>query len=688
MHTSRYRIEIAGTGRCLWRCIPADSGPVVEVAPPAFEVDGHQVVVTVSDVQPLVAPRVVFPGVVEHVCRGNVAADPRLSLELVFRVADASPVIRFQYRLHSSAACRLTKQSGQNSLRYLGLSLADWPVCSEVRLGEFDEAVHSYRPVQRAVPDRLFEHGGTLVGPLLVAGHGAASLLAAYEHGAQAPDTFVEYRLAPGRLAEMHATKGNYWTGRVIDAAHPYETIWLQVAVVPGNEGDLADAYREFVLRWFSPNAASRSPLIFYNTWCHQERNKWWNGAAYLDSMHEERILAEIDVAHRMGIDVFVLDTGWYEKTGDWQVNGTRFSQNLQTVRRRLERYGMRLGLWFSPTQAAVSSRAAREYADCRLEHDGRVPPPAPVWETEDSHRMCLVSRYWEAFADEMIRLVRELGVTYFKWDAIGQYGCDAAGHAHGGTENDVRERADCCAFEQVRYMTRIVDRVCAACPEAIVDFDITETGRTVGLAFLAAGKYFLMNNGPYFTSLDHPYDRRKTPGLWSNVFVYPGPARARVCRAPLDYDRWVPSVLFLTHYLPDDPRPSQQINLASLLLGQNGIWGDLLALSEEGVTLFGETMRRYRLVADAITRAPPRRWGPVGGSPEIHEKIDPGTGRGAVAVFSGVPGRYTWITQSSVADGHWAFAGVEVSRDPDGRGRLEIRFDEPGGKVVFFGVE
>ena len=36
-------------------------------------------------------------------------------------------------------------------------------------------------------------------------------------------------------------------------------------------------------------------------------------------------MLAEIDVAQRMGIEVFVIDTGWYARTGDWQVSLERF---------------------------------------------------------------------------------------------------------------------------------------------------------------------------------------------------------------------------------------------------------------------------------------------------------------------------------------------------------------------------
>ena len=76
--------------------------------------------------------------------------------------------------------------------------------------------------------------------------------------------------------------------------------------------------------------------------------------------MNEERILAEIDVAHRMGIDVFVLDAGWFEKTGDWQVSRKRFPNGLGPVKARLDRYGMKLGLWFDPLAAAVSSRMAQ----------------------------------------------------------------------------------------------------------------------------------------------------------------------------------------------------------------------------------------------------------------------------------------------------------------------------------------
>ena len=687
METKLLKIEVIGADDCLWRCRLADRRRAVNVAPPVFEMNGRRRVARLVGVAAVGPASRLAHGVFEQMWRGRFADAPDLELEMLFRVAPDNPVIRFQYRLASSAGACLTKRYGSDALEHFRLSLAEFGECREVHLSEFDESVHSFRLVERDVPDRAFANRLSLLGSIVVAEGAGLTLLAAYEHGAQVPDAFLRYDLAPNREMTLRAVKGNYCHGQPVSRQRPFATVWLQLAFAPGTGEDMAQAYRNFVLRYLSPNTASRTPYIFYNTWCYQERNKWWNGRTYLSSMNQERIQAEIDVARRMGIDVFVLDTGWYEKTGDWRENRRSFPDGIRALRDRLDRCGMKLGLWFSPLHAAVTSRAYRDHRDCVMSWDGKAHGPYGVWETEESYSMCLVSRYWEAFADELIRLARELGVTYFKWDAIGQYGCNSPDHEHGTAASTPQERADCYAFEQVRYMGKIIDRLCRVCPDAIVDFDITEGGRAVGLAFLASGKYFLINNGPYFPNLDHPYDWR-TATHWSNVYVYPGMARARVCRAPLDFDKWIPSVLFLTHYLPDDPASSQFINLASLVLGQNGIWGDLLKVSAEGVALHGRVLGAYKQVRDDITAASPVRAGMVGGSPEIHEKINPASGRGVVAAFASAAGTYTYVTARHVARRHWAATeGLSVKRTRDGRARLEMKFAAPGAHLVFFGV-
>jgi alpha-galactosidase len=325
-----------------------------------------------------------------------------------------------------------------------------------------------------------------------------------------------------------------------------------------------------------------------------------------------------------------------------------------------------------------------REHPEWRRSWNGQVPPPEEVWETEKSYKMCMVSGYADAFADELIRLAKEVGVTYFKWDAIAQYGCNDPHHNHGDESNTPQERSDSYAFQLVQYMSRVADKVAAAVPGAIVDFDVTEGGRAMGLAFLSSGKYFLINNGPYYQNYDIPVDLARTN---SNLFFYQGPARTWIARSPLTFDKWIPSTLFLTHYFPDDPQQWQEVDVASLILGQNGIWGDLLNVSDSGVAFIGSTLARYKQVRDDITESGPVVSGVVSASPEIHEKISAANGRGAVVIFATERGTYHYITSHRVAGEHWVSAGVTVTQDTAGRAKIEATFEKPGAKILFFGV-
>ncbi len=142
------------------------------------------------------------------------------------------------------------------------------------------------------------------------------------------------------------------------------------------------------------------------------------------------------------------------------------------------------------------------------------------------------------------------------------------------------------------------------------------------------------------------------------------------------------------TTYLPDEPASSQLVNIASLILGQNGIWGDLLKVSEQGVERFHKLLGLYKQVRDDITLSSPICTGVVGGSPEIHEKINAANGRGAVIVFTAAPGTYRYVTSNSVVQQFFAVEGVSVSFDDRQRAVLTLTFTEAGAKCVFFGAD
>jgi len=684
IETPLISLRLGTSGASLLSYTVKPSGRSHDLAPPTIEIDGSPHVLSPGSWKLRAKPRTLANGVIEHVFDGS--CEDGLIIALTVRVADDSPVVRFRYTLACDRPRRLTKTQGQDAVTHTGLSLASLSDAVELRLSEFVDMVHGYVPNEVQIAQKEFDASVNVMGPLLLAGDGDRhQVLLAYEHGSTYPDAYLNFALSPDRTVALRGVKGNYLAGQEVNRESPFESIWFEFAAVDGTRDDLAGHYRHFVLNRFAKSDATRRPHIFYNTWNYQERLFNWHKRPYLSEMNQERMLSEIEAAARMGIEVFVIDTGWYARTGDWQVDLRRFPDGLKSIKAKLDEHGMRLGLWFD-NAAAISSQAFLAFQNCVMSKDGKIGEPHPIWETEASHRMCIVSRYCDAWADQMIRLHHETGVTYFKWDAIGQYGCDSCDHDHGTVEHSPRERAERFSFLLPIYMARAATRIAAAVPGAICDFDMTESHRCVGLAFLEAGKFFLINNGPYSWDYNIPTSRMADGNV--NLFFHPGPARTWFMRYPLSYDRWIPSSLLLTHYLPDDADANQENAVASLALGQHGIWGDLPAVSLEGQQRIGHMLDQYKRVREDATAASPVRQGVVGGDGEVHEKLNPANGRGVVCMFAGHPGRYTYVTQHCPIFPAWHHDGVEVTRLADGRAKIEAVFGEKDkGKLIVFGA-
>jgi len=681
---TQIEIAVTSTGQALWEYKVLKTGKTFSFQAPEFEIDGKLCQATLTGIKLSETFAKLRNGVTEYSFEGNLTNMPDMLLRATFQVSEDNPMVKFRYDLMSQNEHKLTKTIGHDQINYLNVSLNGFSGVKEIRLSEFNEMVHSFCLSEREIKESHFAESIQLMGPMIVATDGSNSLVIGYEHGSQAPDKFLQFSLNPDHSVILQAVKGNYYDGYKINKDQTYQTIWFEVGAVAGDENLLAANFRSFVLHHMSQNNESRKPYIFYNTWNFQERNRNWYKKPYLADMTLERMMKEIDAAHQMGIEVFVIDAGWFEKTGDWQPSLKRFPDGLKSISKKLMENGMKLGLWFNPTVAAVSSNMLKNQHDCMITNNGSEGTPRKIWETEESYSMCMVSQYRDAFADELIRLNKELGVTYFKWDAIGQYECNDPRHFHGNASNTPQERKESYAFEIGKSMCYVVDKLCKECPEAIVDFDITEGGRSVGLGFLSSGKYFLINNGPYFFNYDIPFDREN--GQW-NIFFYPGPARTWICRTPLTFDKWIPTSVFLTHYLPDDPYENQSITVGSLILGQNGIWGDLPNISKEGIEFFAKTLGMYKQVRNDMTETAMIRDGAVGGSPEVYEKINPETGRGAIVIFSSHDGTYSYISKTKVDPNHWETRDTQVKILPNGLARIDVKFTTAEAKIIFFGV-
>ncbi len=658
----------------------------IKVKLPIFEIDGKQTPAILTKLEKIREQQLVRNEVMEYLYEGPFQKDTSIHLQLKLRVANDNPVVRFTYELKTSGQQKLTKKSDTDDLTYLSYSMKDWPKAKEIRLSVFNELIHSCNLTETEIYESDFSGSPSLVGPIIIGTNGEHSFLVSYEHDSMYPNNFLRFKLAPNKNIALEAVKGNYCSGQPVDG---YSTVWFEVAGIKGDEDLLADQFRTFILKHQSEHIESRKPYIFYNTWGRQERIKW-AGGQYLTTMTLEYTLREIDKAHEMGLEYYVLDAGWSDRSGDWCVNLKLFPDGFRKIRDKLNGYGMKLGVWMDPSKAAITSNAFIKNKGCLKSWNGKIRKPSMVWETELSNDMCLVSPYWEYYADLLITLYKDLDIRCFYFDGVGQKGCNDPGHFHGTSTNSSEERNQNYAFLLPVYLGKIMEKVGSSCPDVIFEFDVTEPGRIgVGLQFLANGRYFILNNGPYYHNFDLvPRGKTLLTNGCKNIFIQPGPARSWIIRSVLDYDKWIPSNLFSAKYQADDPENSQLINLGSMLLGHFSIWGEIIKTSQQGVKLFHDVLEKYKPISLDVIASGSLHFGNSGDSPEVFEKVNPETGKGIVVVFSNTSGKFSYVTKQKVSDVFWHNQGVDLKIDTNHHASIDAEFKEASAAIILFGVK
>ncbi len=102
-----------------------------------------------------------------------------------------------------------------------------------------------------------------------------------------------------------------------------------------------------------------------------------WEGTYF--SFTEERLLAIAEKAKQIGIELFVLDDGWFGvrnsdncSLGDWTVNRNKLPSGLNGLSDKLHAMGLEFGLWFEPEMVSPDSILYRTHPDWCLHVPGR----------------------------------------------------------------------------------------------------------------------------------------------------------------------------------------------------------------------------------------------------------------------------------------------------------------------------
>ncbi len=145
--------------------------------------------------------------------------------------------------------------------------------------------------------------------------------------------------------------------------------------------------------------------------------NNW--EATYFD-FTADSILEIAEAGKELGIELFVLDDGWFgrrddDKTslGDWFVDLRKLPKGLNHLASEVEANGMQFGLWFEPEMVSVDSDLFREHPEWCLHVPGR--------QSTESRNQLVLDFSREDVCKEITKRVSDIlanmPISYVKWD-------------------------------------------------------------------------------------------------------------------------------------------------------------------------------------------------------------------------------------------------------------------------------
>ncbi|GIP42478.1 alpha-galactosidase [Paenibacillus sp. J45TS6] len=145
--------------------------------------------------------------------------------------------------------------------------------------------------------------------------------------------------------------------------------------------------------------------------------NNW--EATYFD-FNAEKIMDIAKVGQDLGIELFVLDDGWFGKRdddttslGDWFVDRNKLPEGLDHLAESVNNIGMQFGLWFEPEMISVDSDLYRDHPDWCLH--------VPNRSRSESRRQLVLDFSRDDVCEEITKRVCDIlasaPISYVKWD-------------------------------------------------------------------------------------------------------------------------------------------------------------------------------------------------------------------------------------------------------------------------------
>jgi len=255
---------------------------------------------------------------------------------------------------------------------------------------------------------------------------------------------------------------------RVVTGIHDEQFSWQ---LNPGESFDTPQVLLSFSACGLTPLSQTLHRFLRGNIcrsrWTNRRRpvllNNW--EATYFD-FTADKLLRIAREARNLGVELFVLDDGWFGRRsddnralGDWFVNEDKLPGGLETLIAGIKELGLRFGLWVEPEMVSEDSDLYRAHPDWALTVPGRDPAMSRNQLVLDLARPEVVDWLY----DTLSGLLRRCDISYIKWD-MNRHLTDVYSHALPP------ERQGEAPHRYVLGLYSLLERLTAAFPEVLFE--------------------------------------------------------------------------------------------------------------------------------------------------------------------------------------------------------------------------
>jgi len=291
--------------------------------------------------------------------------------------------------------------------------------------GEFDVIhFHGRQGMERILERTPVEHGNQVFGSR----RGSSShqqnpfvMLAGKQTGEDAGECYGCMLLYSGNF-KAEAEKDQYEQTRLVMGLSDEMFSWK---LEPGETFDTPETAFSYSANGFSTLSWNLHRLIRSHICRSAYRdtkrpvliNNW--EATYFN-FTEEKLLQLASRAQKCGIELFVLDDGWFGARssskaglGDWEANRDRLPNGLSGLAQKIEALGMKFGLWIEPDMVNADSDLFRTHPDWILQVPGRTPCHGRYQYVLDFSRQEILDYIYE----KIVSILEGASISYIKWD-------------------------------------------------------------------------------------------------------------------------------------------------------------------------------------------------------------------------------------------------------------------------------